>query len=357
MQLFPESPCIFLRPENLLAIVFHHAIIGPTGYEALRQMSRTGKESRAKVFPREWDMELYMAPLEGITGSLFRNVYQAHFPGFDRFFTPFFGNTGFNTKELCDIGPDANQGMPLVPQILSNKAEDFLQIAQRMKDYGYTSVNLNLGCPSGTVTGKGRGSGFLRDPKALDAFFAEIAYKSPLPISVKTRIGYEDESLWPEILAVYNRYPVTELIVHPRLKTDMYRPGIRMDAFAYAYENANMPLVYNGDINTVEDYRRIVTEFPNIRAVMIGRGILRNPGLIGEIHGAPPADNKAIREWLDDLMKQNHAAYTEIPTLFKLKEIWTYLQDRYPEHKKELKQLFKAKKLNEYKNAAAVILQ
>lgn len=311
----------------------------------------------ADVTAGKCDMELYMAPLEGITGSLFRNIYQKHFPGFDRFYTPFFGNTGFNTKEICDIGPEANRNMPLIPQILSNHAEDFLQIAQRMKDYGYTSVNLNLGCPSGTVTSKGRGSGFLRDPKVLDAFFSEISDRSPLPFSVKTRVGYEDESLWPEILAVYNRYPVTELIVHPRLKTDMYRPGLRMEAFAYAYRNASMPVIYNGDVNTVEDYERIVTEYPDIQAVMIGRGMLRNPGLIGEIRGQAPAGDKAVFDWLEDLAKTNHAAYTETPTLFKMKEIWTYLQDRYPGHKKDLKQLFKAKKLSEYENAVAAILR
>ena len=298
-----------------------------------------------------------MAPLEGITGSLFRNIYHKHFPGFDRFYTPFFGNTGFNTREICDIGPEANRDMPVIPQILSNHAEDFLQIAQRMKDYGYTSVNLNLGCPSGTVTSKGRGSGFLRDPRALDAFFSEISDKSPLPFSVKTRIGFEDESLWPEILAVYNRYPVTELIIHPRLKTDMYRPGLRMETFTYAYRNASMPLIYNGDVNTVEDYRRIVEEYPDIQAVMIGRGILRNPGLIGEILGQAPATDRQIENWLRDLAGQNLAAYTETPTLYKLKEIWTYLQERYPGHRKELKQLFKAKKLYEYENAAAAIFR
>ena len=298
-----------------------------------------------------------MAPLEGITGSLFRNIYHKHFPGFDRFYTPFFGNTGFNTREICDIGPEANRDMPVIPQILSNHAEDFLQIAQRMKDYGYTSVNLNLGCPSGTVTSKGRGSGFLKDPKALDAFFSEISDKSPLPFSVKTRIGFEDESLWPEILAVYNRYPVTELIIHPRLKTDMYRPGLRMETFAYAYRNASMPLIYNGDVNTVEDYLRIVEEYPDIQAVMIGRGILRNPGLIGEILGQAPATDRQIEDWLRDLAGQNLAAYTETPTLYKLKEIWTYLQEHYPGHRKELKHLFKAKKLYEYENAAAAIFR
>lgn len=301
-------------------------------------------------------MEFYMAPLEGITGSLFRNTYQEHFRKFDRLFTPFFGNTGFNTKELCDIGPSANEGIPLVPQILSNKAEDFLSIAERMKNYGYDSVNLNLGCPAGTVVSKGRGSGFLRYPESLDAFLAEIFEKSPLSISVKTRIGFDDESVWPMLLEIYNRYPITELIVHPRLRTDLYRPPVRLDAFRYAYENAKMPLVYNGDINTVSDYERIRDDFPGIRAVMIGRGILRNPGLLGEIHGEAPITDRQIREWLTDLATKNLAAYTETPTLYKLKEIWSYLQDRYPDRKKELKQLFKAKKLYEYENAMAAIL-
>ena len=300
-------------------------------------------------------MEFYMAPLEGITGSLFRNTYQEHFRKFDRLFTPFFGNTGFNTKELCDIGPSANEGIPLVPQILSNKAEDFLHIAQRMKDYGYDSVNLNLGCPAGTVVSKGRGSGFLRYPEALDTFLGEICEKSPLPVSVKTRIGFDDESAWPELLSIYNRHPITELIVHPRLRTDLYRPPVRTDAFRYAYENAKVPLVYNGDINTVSDYERIRDAFPGIRAVMIGRGILRNPGLLGEIHGDAPATDRQIRDWLADLTEKNLASYTETPTLFKLKEIWTYLQERYPEHKRELKKLFKAKKLYEYKNAVTAI--
>lgn len=301
-------------------------------------------------------MEFYMAPLEGITGSLFRNAYQKHFHAFDRLFTPFFGNTGFNTKELCDIGPSANEGIPLVPQILSNKAEDFLSIAERMKNYGYDSVNLNLGCPAGTVVSKGRGSGFLKHIDALDSFLGEICEKSPLPVSVKTRIGFDDESVWPELLSVYNRHPITELIVHPRLRTDLYRPPVRMDAFAYAYQNANMPLVYNGDINTVADYERVRVAFPGIRAVMIGRGILRNPGLLGEIHGEAPVSDRQIREWLTDLAAQNLAAYTETPTLYKLKEIWSYLQERYPDRKKELKQLFKAKKLKEYENAMAAIL-
>ncbi len=302
-------------------------------------------------------MEFYMAPLEGITGALFRKLYQKHFYPFERLYTPFFGNTGFNTKEMRELDATEAGGVPVIPQILSNKAEDFLLISGKMKDSGYTAVNLNLGCPAGTVVSKGRGSGFLKHIDALDTFLGEICEKSPLPISVKTRIGFDDESVWPELLSVYNRHPITELIVHPRLRTDLYRPPVRTDAFAYAYQNAKMPLVYNGDINTVEDYERICVAFPGIRAVMIGRGILRNPGLLGEIHGEAPVTDRQIRDWLTDLCAQNLAAYTETPTLYKLKEIWSYLQERYPDRKKELKQLFKAKKLYEYENAMAAILR
>ncbi len=302
-------------------------------------------------------MQIYMAPLEGITGSIFRNTYQEHFYPFDKLFTPFFGNTGFNTKEMRDIEAQNNRSVPLIPQILSNDADDFLIIAGKMSEYGYTSVNLNLGCPSGTVTGKGRGSGFLRDLDKLNRFLDRIYRESPLPISIKTRIGYDTDEHWPELLAIYNSYPVTELIVHPRLKTDMYKPPLRLSAFAYAYDNAKMPLVYNGDICTTDDYNRIINHYPNLKAVMIGRGILKNPGLIGEIHGLPPVEDAAILAWLEALKASNLAAYTETPTLFKLKEIWTYLKTHYPDSQKEIKQLFKARKMYEYDAALSSIFR
>ena len=147
-------------------------------------------------------MKIYMAPMEGITNHIYRQAYRHHFGQVDRYFMPFLSSLGLNYKEIRDIAPENNQGMDIVPQILTNNTEIFLGLAEMFRDLGYTEVNLNIGCPSGTVTAKGRGSGFLRFLPELDRFLEEIFAISPLPISVKTRIGYTDEAEWPVILEI-----------------------------------------------------------------------------------------------------------------------------------------------------------
>lgn len=168
-------------------------------------------------------MQFYMAPMEGITGYVFRNAYQKNFGGIDRYFTPFITNKKMNYKELNDIAPEHNRGMQVIPQILTNRADDFCEIARELEQYGYGIVNLNLGCPSGTVAAKKRGAGFLTEPDALDRFLEEIFTDCPLQISIKTRIGIEEDAEWKQLLTIYNRYPLEELIVHPRVLKDFYR--------------------------------------------------------------------------------------------------------------------------------------
>ena len=165
-------------------------------------------------------MKFYLAPMEGLTGFVFRNAYQKHFGDIDTYFTPFINNKKMNYKEIKDILPEHNKGMHVVPQILTNRAEDFLAIAKELGNYGYESVNLNLGCPSGTVVTKHRGAGFLAVPEELDHFLEEIFADCPLRISVKTRIGINDAGEWERILSIYEKYPMEELIIHPRV---MYR--------------------------------------------------------------------------------------------------------------------------------------
>ena len=168
---------------------------------------------------------------------------------------------------------------------MSNQAESFLHTVEKLKVYGYEEVNLNLGCPSKTVVSKGRGSGFLADPDGLDRFLDEIFKKCDVKISIKTRIGKDDPEEFARLLDIYNQYPVEELIIHPRVREDIYSGTPRLDAFSRAYEVRKAPLCYNGDIFTVEDLKRIEREFPQITAVMIGRGVLRHPGLTGQLHG------------------------------------------------------------------------
>ena len=200
-------------------------------------------------------MKFYLAPMEGLTGFVFRNAYQKHFGNIDTYFTPFINNKKMNYKEIKDILPEHNEGMHVVPQILTNRAEDFLAIAKELGNYGYESVNLNLGCPSGTVVAKHRGAGFLAVPEELDHFLEEIFAECPLRISVKTRVGVNDAGEWEHLLSIYEKYPMEELIIHPRVQKDFYNNTPDMEAFLYAVENSRHTLCYNGDICSVEDYR------------------------------------------------------------------------------------------------------
>ncbi len=216
----------------------------------------------------------------------------------DRYFSPFVSHIGLSGRELRDVHPDNNKGINLVPQILTNRASDFLSIAKSLEDLGYQEVNLNLGCPSGTVIKRKRGVGMLSDLEYLEAFLTEIYEKCSLKISIKTRLGMTDPKEWIEIQKIYNKFPISELIVHPRIQTDLYKLPVRTEWFGRALEKGAMlyPVVYNGDICTVEDFVRISESFEGISAVMIGRGIIQNPELtenIRKILESPGANGDA----------------------------------------------------------------
>lgn len=216
-------------------------------------------------------MKYYLAPMEGLTGYVFRRAYHNHFHNIDKYFTPFIVNKKMSNKEIRDIHPDNNKGMEVVPQIMSNRVDDFLSVTKELTTYGYDTVNLNLGCPSGTVTAKRRGAGFLAVPDQLEEFLAEIYEKSTVKISIKTRIGMKDEGEWERILQIYEKFPIEELIIHPRLQADFYRGGVRMDTYQKAVETINVPLCYNGDIDSVEKYEEFCKAFPQTERIMIDR--------------------------------------------------------------------------------------
>ena len=180
-------------------------------------------------------MKFYLAPMEGVTGYIYRNAYHAHFRPMDKYFTPFLApkhNGGFSHREINDILPEHNEGMDTVPQLLTGNSEDFLRAARELKEYGYKEVNLNLGCPSGTVAAKGKGAGFLRDPEGLELFLEQVCEgmeRLGLELSVKTRLGIEEPEEFDRLLSIYNRFPLKELIIHPRVLKDFYKYTPRMD--------------------------------------------------------------------------------------------------------------------------------
>ena len=273
------------------------------------------------------------------------------FDGMDKYFTPFVSPTSnhdFKSRAKKDVIPEHNQGIPVVPQILSNRSDEFVYTAGRLIEYGYDEINLNLGCPSGTVVSKGRGSGFLAKPEELDRFLDDIFSQCEVPISVKTRLGRYSPDEFPELLEIYNRYPIEELTIHPRIRDDYYKNTPNLDMFEYAVEHSKNPLCYNGDITTVEEYERFCERFPTIEAIMIGRGLIANPGLVREIQTGEKMQKDELHVFLRELKADYQACMPDLPVLFKMKEIWSYLVNWYPNGKKVWKKVRKTNRLIEY---------
>ena len=300
-------------------------------------------------------MDLYFAPLEGITTHIYRNAHAEIFGGCDAYYAPFItpsDNEKRNTKGIRDILPEKNSGITLKAQVLTNDAPSFLKFAEKIKAVGFDETNINLGCPSSTVVGKGRGAGFLRDTEGIDRFLYDIFSADSIKISVKTRIGFGSGEEMDELMRIYNKYPLTLLIIHPRTRADFYNCEPDMKAFEKAYGASKNKVCYNGDIFSVEDYEKITNAFFNLKSVMIGRGAIKNPALFREIKGGKGLETGELIEFTERLKADYiEVLRSEIFTLNKLKEIWMYIMRNFPEEKKILKAIKKANKLIDFEKA------
>lgn len=298
-------------------------------------------------------MRYYFAPMEGITDSIYRHLHHKYFGGVDRYYMPFLSPTvhrQLTHKEDRELPFADMESFVAVPQIITKVAEDFLWAAQVCADRGYREVNLNAGCPSGTVVSKGKGSGMLRDPDALDAFLENIFSRSPLPISVKTRLGLEDPAEFSRILAVYNRYPIRELTLHPRTRKQFYDGALHMDLFQYALENSKNPLCFNGELRTNTNISDFSKDFPKIDAVMIGRGLIADPGMLDPRGTTRPA----LQAFTEELTESYIAAFGGARNaMFRMKENWSFLHHRFDGGEKLWKQLRKTTDLGEYRAITA----
>lgn len=312
-------------------------------------------------------MRYYLAPLEGITGYIFRTAVKAQFgEHIDKYFTPFFVPCHKRTagrKEEKELYPEHNEGMHLVPQVLTDVAEDCLRFEGKMHTIGYHEININLGCPSGTVSSKGRGAGFLRAPERLDHFLEEVYEKKKGKISVKTRLGIEDPEEFKAILEIYNKYPMEELIIHPRVLKEAYKGVPHKDLFIYALKNSRNPVCYNGDIWTPEDMigleeliRAEGLEWKD-PAIMLGRGMVANPALIRELAGGEKLTKEELTLFLGSVTDAYKREFSgDVPVLHKTKEIWNYMIRHFPGCEKQLKAIRKAKHLPEYEDAVRSVL-
>ena len=293
-------------------------------------------------------MRYYFAPMEGITDATYRRVHHSFFPGLDCYYMPFLSPTVHRTltnRESRDLPMADSVPFRAVPQILTRVPEDFLWAAEQCAQRGYDEVNLNLGCPSGTVVSKGKGAGMLADPVKLDEFLNAVFEATPLPVSVKTRLGMTEAAEFPRILDVFNRYPIKELTVHPRVRKQFYNGGVDMEMFRYALQNSRNPLCYNGNLRTLSEVRAFEAAFPQVESVMIGRGLVGNPAMFHP--GTPPT---VIRDFHDTLLETYIEAFGSARNaIFRLKENWHCMIRLFEGSEKLWKQLRKTTDIAQYR--------
>ena len=297
-------------------------------------------------------MKLYFAPLEGITTYTYRNAHIEMFSGVDTYFAPFIvptENERISVKTLKDILPENNK-TKVIPQVLCSSGEAFCELAKKVVDLGYDEINLNLGCPSGTVVKKKRGSGALKDTDELQKLLDYIFTNGNIKISLKTRTGFYSHEEFYDLVEIYNNYPATELIVHPRVREELYSGIPNMDAFDIAYKNSRHKLCYNGDIVTAEDYHKICDLYPRLNAVMIGRGAIQNPAIFREIRDGEKIKTDELVRFSQTLEERYLKLLgCEHYTVHRLKEIWIYIMKNFPDTKgtKAIKKSNSLKDINE----------
>ncbi len=302
-------------------------------------------------------MKYFFAPMEGVAGAEFRRIHHQFFPGADAYYMPFLSPTQdhvLTPRELRGVLPEHNRGFRAVPQLLTKNAEDFLWCAGELAAMGYDEVNLNLGCPSGTVVSKGKGAGLLARPEELERLLDEIFSRAPVKISLKTRLGLEDPEEFPRLLELFRRYPACLLILHPRVRADYYRHPVRTEWFRYAAEHYGGPLCFNGGLASAEDCARLAAQFPQVSHVMIGQGLLANPALIRQAKGGPGPDKPELRAFHDALYQTYLTRFaSQRNTVFHMKELWSYLYRLFEGGEKPLKAIRKAADSPAYEAAVA----
>ncbi len=301
-------------------------------------------------------MRYYFAPMEGLTDSVYRRLHHKYFPGVDAYYMPFLSPTvhrQLTAREARELPLADSVGFYAVPQLLTKVSQDFNWAASVCRDRGYQEVNLNLGCPSGTVVAKGKGSGMLRDLDQLSRFLDEIFADPALPISVKTRLGLENPEEFPAILEVLNRYPIRELTLHPRVRKAFYKGPVHMDSFRYCLEHSANPVCYNGNLCTRREIEAFAREFPQVGSVMLGRGLIADPGMLSP--GGTTAEK--LEPFYDELME----AYVQEfggarNAMFRLKENWRFTLGMFENSDKLRKRLLKTTDLAEFRDITHQVL-
>ena len=300
---------------------------------------------------------IYLAPIRGLTDALFREVLVKHFAGFDAAVAPFINPQGaskYEDKMLRDVLPENNQGLEVIPQLLNTKPEHFLILAERLTDIGYTHINWNLGCPAPMIAKKKRGSGLLPYPDEIIDLLEYVIPKLRIELSIKTRLGYYDQSEIEELLPRFNDFPLKEIIIHTRLGKQLYKGVTSPDGFQKCLSLSNHTLTYNGDVNDLAVYTSLKQRFPELNRWMLGRGALGNPLIAEEIKGICTdgglEKRVRLRNFHDELLSRYEVRLSgPSHILGRLKQLWAQMISSFPGQEKLLKKILKSKTIEEYR--------
>jgi tRNA-dihydrouridine synthase len=311
------------------------------------------------------NVKLSLGPFQGITDAPFRNVFKKHFGGIDKFYTPFF--TGIQkdhakNMQVEEIDPQCNDVETLTPQILSTDAEEILRFASQCKELGYKEINLNMGCPFPRVANKKRGCGLLPYPEKIDAMLSTVFERIDLKFSIKCRLGYFSPDEIVPVIEVFNQFPLSELIIHPRIGKQLYKGEADVQRFVELIPTIKAPLVYNGDIVSVESFERISNRVQPINEFMLGRGLLSNPFLAEEIRKTTPQSiqtrTERLHDYVNDLYEDRlrHAGGSP-KVLGRMKELWSYLMHSFDEPQDIWRKIKKINALKEYEEAVETVFR
>jgi tRNA-dihydrouridine synthase B len=297
---------------------------------------------------------LILSPLQGFTDVTFRNVFPDHFKGFDEAVAPFISTMGqqrLKPSRIKDVFPEKNKKLPVTPQILGNVAIDFIFLANHLYDLGYEKINWNLGCPHSKIAKKERGSGLLMYPKKIDEFLKKALPSLLGTLSVKIRLGRTVKEEIFDLLPVFDKYPLDEIILHPRTGTQMYQGSSDHNFFGQALSKSRHQFVYNGDITDLQSFNLVRGKFKSVDRFMIGRGVLSNPFIGEEIKGITDNRNRQnrLKEYHDHLLEEYQRIFSgPIHLTDRMKGFWSFIGPSFNDSKKYLKKILKAQSKGKY---------
>jgi tRNA-dihydrouridine synthase B len=307
---------------------------------------------------------LLSSPLQGITDFRFRNSFNKYFKGIDTFYSPYIRLSPKKEIKAAyerDILPENNIGINLIPQVLTNDADDFLILARYVKGLGYKEMNWNLGCPYPMVTKRAMGSGLINDPARIDSILKRVYAESDIIVSIKMRLGYNDSEEILQVLPILEKHPVKNIAIHPRIGKQLYKGEVGLDAFQRCFDNTGHKLIYNGDITSVAKFRELAERFPAIDHWMIGRGLIADPFLPGMIKNNtsvyPENRMDQFSKFHDTLFHEYEQALSgPSHILMKMLHFWGYFIKSFANPQKGLKMIKKAKNIRAYEEAIREIV-